>query len=182
MTYKKHKCSLCDKESISGMYNSANKFVCSDCFLYANNLHLDSYVEEGERIKTIQPYDKYDEKNQRAIFIDYAYRLFGNKLSKGAYRLANIYLADGKTYLGMIRALEWFYVVKRNPTTKAKHNIGIIPYIYEEAQLFYAKENARMYNQFKRSLEYIKQQESQTQTIIQKDDTKKTNQLDMSNL
>jgi hypothetical protein len=181
MKYKKHKCSLCEKETERGMYNSANKFVCSDCFLYASNLHLDTYEEtEDGTIKIIQPYESYDEKNQRALFIDYAYRLFGNKLSKGAYRLASKYVADGMTYLGMLRALEWFYVVRRNPITKAKSNIGIIPYIYSEAQTYYTKENIRAYNQFKKSIEFIKQE--QKETILEKDDVKRTNQLDMSNL
>jgi hypothetical protein len=139
-------------------------------------------VDENGKIQSVGLYDKHDEKNQRALFIDYVYKLFGSKISTAAFKLMDKYVADGMTYIGMTRAMEWFYVVNKNPISKAKKNIAIIPYVYDKAQAFYAMENIKAYNQFRRSLEYVAKEEAQTATIITKADQKKTNQLDMSNL
>jgi hypothetical protein len=51
------------------------------------------------------------------------------------------YFNDGMTYKGMNNALIYFYEIKKGNKTKANESIGIMPYIYEEAQkYFYFKE------------------------------------------
>lgn len=42
------------------------------------------------------------------------------------------------TYSGIMGTLHYFYVVKKNPIDKANKNIGIVPYVYEEAKNYYA--------------------------------------------
>ena len=44
------------------------------------------------------------------------------------------------TYTGMRKALAYFYEVKKNSTEKANGGIGIIPYVYEEAALYYKQQ------------------------------------------
>ena len=41
------------------------------------------------------------------------------------------------TYSGIRRTLEYFYDIKKNDISKANGNIGIVPWIYEEAKRYY---------------------------------------------
>lgn len=41
------------------------------------------------------------------------------------------------TYSGMLKALVYFYEVKKNDVSKANDGIGIIPYIYNDAYNYY---------------------------------------------
>ena len=41
------------------------------------------------------------------------------------------------TYIGMQNALKYFYEVKRRKTDKAEERVGIIPYVYEDAQEYF---------------------------------------------
>lgn len=43
----------------------------------------------------------------------------------------------GFNYLGMSRALEYFYFVKKHSADESEERVGIIPYIYKEAQEYY---------------------------------------------
>lgn len=44
------------------------------------------------------------------------------------------YLKQGYTIRGVINAVRYWFVVKGNPITEANKGIGIVPYIYKEAQ------------------------------------------------
>lgn len=51
------------------------------------------------------------------------------------------YIREGLTYKGINNALVYFYEIKRNDTKKANEGIGIVPWVYEEAEkYFYKKE------------------------------------------
>lgn len=41
------------------------------------------------------------------------------------------------TFIGMLRSLKWWYEVKGNSTAQANDGIGIIPFIYEQAEKYY---------------------------------------------
>ena len=41
------------------------------------------------------------------------------------------------TYSGMLKALIYFYEIKKNDTSKANGGIGIIPYVYNDAFNYY---------------------------------------------
>jgi hypothetical protein len=57
------------------------------------------------------------------------------------YAFMTKFYQDGMSFRGMINSLIYFYEVKKNSKTKANESIGIIPYIYEDAQkYFYCKE------------------------------------------
>ena len=73
--------------------------------------------------------------------IDYFHKLNhkNNKIASRTFSLIPQYLKKGYTYYGMKRALEYFYVIKGNDIAKAQNSIGIIPYVYEEAEAWYHK-------------------------------------------
>lgn len=62
---------------------------------------------------------------------------------RSTYRENNVVLtldkmiAEGKTYIGILRTLKYWYEVKNGDFTKANGNINIVNYIYDEAQEYY---------------------------------------------
>jgi hypothetical protein len=159
-----YKCSICGEVKKQGFFNHTNKFICRECEHLGNSLLFNSYEIINGEVVEISPFSSA--QNQRARFIDYAYTLFGNKLAKQAYFLLNNY-AKKYSYLGMARALEYFYVVKKNDKSKAKNNIAIIPYVYNEAQEFYEANNRFRRNSYIKNLEQIEKQKEATKTEFQ---------------
>lgn len=53
------------------------------------------------------------------------------------------FLKQGMTFKGMNYSLIYFYDIKKNQISKANHGIGIIPYIYEEAEKYYKYNNRK---------------------------------------
>lgn len=43
----------------------------------------------------------------------------------------------GYTYTGILKTLYWWYEIKGHTTELAKDGIGIVPYIYEDAEKYY---------------------------------------------
>lgn len=43
----------------------------------------------------------------------------------------------GYTYEGMEQALKYFYEIKRNSPDKSEERVGIIPYVYQDAQNYF---------------------------------------------
>lgn len=176
-----HVCTHCGQMTNKGKYNQKNRFVCESCKDINETLHVNScYIENGE-VQSTSPFSGYEEKDQRALFIDYAYKLFNNKLNPAAYRLMDRYIKKGYTWLGMLRSLEWFYVIKKNGITKAKNNIGIIPYVYDDAQKFYDYQDYK--NRTKLETYIMNSKIITKETIItkeQEDDNK--NKIDLNTL
>ena len=54
------------------------------------------------------------------------------------YRLLKKYIEEeGYTYKGIFYSLKYFYEVKKSNITKGQERIGIVPYIYDEAQKYF---------------------------------------------
>lgn len=53
------------------------------------------------------------------------------------------YHKDGYTYKGMTNALVYHYDIKKGNANKANERIGIIPWVYEEAQEYFKKMEKR---------------------------------------
>ena len=88
------------------------------------------------------------------------------------------YASEGMTYKGMTRALMYFYDVQKNNIDKSNGGIGIVPWIYEEANRYYErKEN--MEKQLEKAIEYSKNnqpQEEKTRKVrVQKIEKTKAN-------
>ena len=43
----------------------------------------------------------------------------------------------GYTYTGMLKTLYWWYEIKGHTTELAKDGIGIVPYVYDDAEKYY---------------------------------------------
>ena len=64
--------------------------------------------------------------------------------------------AQGMPYRGQLLTLKYFFEVKKNSIEKAKGSIGIIPFIYAEARVYYenkAKKADDIANSIKKQLE-----------------------------
>ena len=88
------------------------------------------------------------------------------------------YVSEGMTYKGITRALMYFYDVQKNNTDKSNGGIGIVPWVYEDANRYYEKKET-MEKQLEEAIEYSKNnqpQEEQTRKVrIQKIEKTKTN-------
>ena len=53
----------------------------------------------------------------------------------------------GYTYSGMLKTLYWWYEIKGNTTELAQEGIGIVPFVYKDAErYFYALYMAKLFN------------------------------------
>ena len=78
----------------------------------------------------------------------YIYRLFGPDGDKPVSDW-NVTQMQKFNRMGMgdraqLLTLKWFYEIKKNPIKKEYKTIGIIPYVYDEAALYYKTQDARV--------------------------------------
>ena len=86
-----------------------------------------------------------NEYNDRDALFFYIYRLFGEQSEDQPVTKWNIvqmqkFRKQGMPYRGQLLTLKYFYEVKHGDKRKAKGSIGIIPFVYEEARLYYEKQ------------------------------------------
>lgn len=161
------KCSICNQDTETGVYNTKMNFVCRTCLDLFPNIHVDNFrVENGEVIREC-PYHGMTEERQREVCIDFIYTIFNRKINPLAFPRMNQFIKKGYTWIGIVRAMEWFYIVKGNSTKKSNNNVGIVPYIYDEAQAFYERKNNELESRF-RSQVLPKINESTERTFVKK--------------
>ena len=101
-------------------------------------------IKIGRRYAHKKCYEEQDSEELRKEqdkndFYNYIKEIYGNdynyvSISKQAEHYIKQY---GFTYSGMLKSLKWFYDVQHNSKEKSNGNIGIIPYIYEDAKKYY---------------------------------------------
>lgn len=78
----------------------------------------------------------------------YIYRLFGpdgdKPVSDWNVTQMQKFNRMGMGYRAQLLTLKWFYEIKKNPIKKEYKTIGIIPYVYDEAALYYKTQDARV--------------------------------------
>ena len=83
----------------------------------------------------------FDPSNDSKLVLeDYIMKLFQfeempQKVKKTITRMIKEY---GYTYDGILGSLIYFYEIKGNTTEKSNNNVGIVPWIYDEAREYYA--------------------------------------------
>lgn len=82
-----------------------------------------------------------------ALFF-YIYRLFGQYSEEQPVNPWNIvqmqkFKNQGMPYKGQLLTLKYFFEILHNPIEKSRGSIGIIPYKFSDAELYYKKEAAR---------------------------------------
>ena len=85
--------------------------------------------------------EKTRERTDEEKFYDYVIDLFQIEEDFVPLRIkkqAQTFVKDyNYSYSGMLKALKYFYEVKRADLSKANNGIGIIPYIYQDAYNYY---------------------------------------------
>lgn len=107
--------------------------------------------EEQEKVLKQEEKDKQDLYDYLNILFkgDYNYALVNKNIKKFVEEL-------NYTYSGIKKALVYFYEVKGNSIEKANKNIGIVPFIYNDAfNYYYAIWEANQKNETKNMLDYL---------------------------
>lgn len=96
------------------------------------------YLSEENKILNKQLND-----NRDALWY-YIYRLFGQYSEDKPVSDWNItqmmkFKNQGMTYRGQLLSLKYFYEIKKNSIKKSNGSIGIVPFIYDEAKIYYSK-------------------------------------------
>ncbi len=97
-------------------------------------------------------------ESEQNKFFDYCKQVFGKDFDfVRTKRLAEGYIKKyNYTWSGMLKTLIYFFEVKKNPVSKAKGSIGIIPYTYQEAlNHYYAIWQAQQLNIDKKIEDYV---------------------------
>ena len=80
----------------------------------------------------------YEKAKDRDELSKYICKTFGLKApGPRNFALMKKFEEQGMTLKGMLKALRYHYEVKHGQVDKAQERIGIIPYVYEEAQAYY---------------------------------------------
>lgn len=111
--------------------------TCGGC-----GLKFDRSAEDSEYIKS-KWYHRgcAITKHEKMVLDEYICKLFGLKT---AGPMNNILIKKfkeqmGYNYDGMLKALKYFYEVKKRSPNKSEERVGIIPYVYQEAQEYYQR-------------------------------------------
>ena len=136
-------CKICESKTPlgQGVYNVKRQWVCKDCLTMFSNLHVDDFKINGEEVVRVEPYSTLDDKDQRFHCIDTINIIYNGNLSRAIYPQLKRLRDKGFTWIGILRAIEWFYVVKGNDIKRAKGGVGIVPYVYDDAQKYYEAAN-----------------------------------------
>ena len=173
------KCFNCGKIVDKTIYNYTSKRVCTSCVPLVQELHINNIEITKAGPIMVEPFSCADEKIGRQKFIDFLHLIF-DKVNPAAYRLMNSYRKKGYTWLGMIRAIEYFYIIKKNSKQKSNNNIGIIPYVYNDAQKFYEYQNIQVLEKAKNW--YNSKDTTTEKIVIEKEEKRKNAQIDMSDI
>lgn len=123
----------------------SRKVKCPECGIYFIREEEDGVLYKN-RWYHKKCYDTYWEiESVRLELIDFILPLFKIK-SPGPRiygQIKNFIENKGLTYKGILQALKYFYEVKKNNTEKSNSGIGIVPYVYVEAQNYYKNKEDR---------------------------------------
>ena len=101
-----------------------------------------AHKECGEKyeVKLTQNEKDYNE------LLEYTKKIFSDvSLAKIKMQIRKYKMEYGYDYLSILNALKYFYEIKKNDVDKSNGGIGIVPYIYEEANKYF-KEEERIKN------------------------------------
>lgn len=112
-------------------------------------------------------------KNQKIELDAYVCKIFGLKAPGPVNNklLQKYKIERGYSYDGMLNALKFWYEVKGHTANKAQERVGIIPYIYAEAQEYYSrieKKQERIANSPRVENQHIKVSFEKDENIIDK--------------
>lgn len=81
----------------------------------------------------------YEQKLQRDELCQYICNMFALKApGPRIYTQIKKYIDDGYTYVGILNALRYFYEIKKGSKEKANGGIGIVSYVYKDANNYFS--------------------------------------------
>jgi len=148
--------------------------TCGGCGLKFNRS-----VEDAEFIKSKWYHTNCAKVKHEKIALDqYICKVFGLKTPGPMNNILIKKYRDemGYNYDGMLKSLKYFYEIKKHSTDKSEERIGIIPYVYTDAQNYFE----RIENQSERIARHaIKEKEvGITVNINNQESAKKQNNKD----
>lgn len=152
-------CSICgqkfDRDKIEAVKTSARRYAHATCILRNGSL------EEQAKAEQILAEQAKSERDLIALE-DYVKKLFNiEDVTRKIKKQINTFHEEYKyTYSGILKSLIYFYEIKGNSLEKSNGGIGIVPYVYDEAKVYYIRIwQAQQINQAKPIEQYIKPQE-----------------------
>lgn len=89
---------------------------------------------------------------------------------------------NGYTYTGILNALKYFFEVQHGSINKANERIGIVPYVYDEAQEYYRRQERKQEAVAKEITEAIESTKTTVKVEVHKKVEKKKALYDLENL
>lgn len=132
----------------------------------------------------------HDEKYEELIYYYLSKEVFinlGIDLGTSWYQMLkrqlNKYIKDDQfTYEGIYNALRYHYSIRKGDPTKSNGRIGIVPYVYDEAQAFYLKQEQKAANTLKAYSEFRANAIDQPAVIVPQSESKKPQLIDMNSI
>ena len=149
-------CSICgqkfDRDKIEAVKTSARRYAHATCILRSGSLEEQAKAEQilAEQVKSEQDLIALE---------DYIKKLFNiEDITRKIKKQINTFHDEYKyTYSGILKSLIYFYEVKGNSLEKSNGGIGIVPYVYDEAKIYYIRIwQAQQINQAKPIEQYVK--------------------------
>lgn len=129
--YRPCKCVYCGKT----LDRNTEEWEQAPSNRYAHKTCYDKKQKELQEQKTEREYRaKIHEKIKEVCGIQYVKTKTEKQIKK--------YLEEGMTAVGIFKALEYWYDVKKSDPAEAKGGIGIVPYIYGESEKYWARQTA----------------------------------------
>lgn len=123
---------------------SDKKVKCPSCEIFFKRSEED-YIEFKNRYWHKSCYENYlnslnQEEKDLIDLENYIKELFHiEKITTNIRRQINKFIREGATQQGILNSLIYFYDIKHNTTEKSNGGIGIVPYVYKEAQSYFGK-------------------------------------------
>lgn len=107
-------------------------------------------------------------KKEKQAMTKYICELFNLKaLGPVNNRMITKYVKErGYTYSGIANALKYFYEIKKNQVHKAEERVGIVPYVYSEAEEYFRIMELRNKEQQERIMKNIKDTEDEEISVV----------------
>jgi len=152
------------------------KVKCPYCGVYFSREFEEYYYhEKSKRYYHVNCYKKYEAERAHVDNLnEYIIKLF--KLKATGPRINSQikkYIEElGFSHLGILNSLKYFFDERGNSIDKANGGIGIVPYVYEEANNFYRVKNAMQAGIEKTVNEYKISKDYQKTILVDREDLK----------
>lgn len=129
-------CSFCkerfDRDKIPAIKISSARYAHALCA-------IKNGTAEQQALATTVLSDQSQQNTDLENLQNYIINLFGTEVTGPRVNAQIKHLIDQKqyTYNGILKALKYFYEVKNGSIEKANGGIGIVPFVYEDANKYY---------------------------------------------